>query len=110
MAVLGTLHADQIGLSFRMGGSIRKAGDFAFLTDTNVAAADTKAGIVSAMNAAVVHADVTSALHREQRAFTMGSDSGEFTDALILALTTVEGLVGLTYAGSPAVNRDLLIG
>ena len=102
------LHAGQTALSFRIGGTLRRGGDLAFLTDTNVAAADTVAGLRTAVDAVVVHADVVPAKHRLHRAINMGDASGELTDALVLGLTTVEGLVGLTAATGKA-NRDLVI-
>lgn len=108
MGALATLHADQVALSFRIGGTLRRGGDFGYLTDTNVAAADTVAGLRTAIDAVAVHADIVPAKHRLHFAVNRGADSAELTDARILALTTVEGLVGLTYAISPANNRDLI--
>lgn len=108
MAVLGTLHSDAIKFSQRIGGTLRRGADFGYFTNTNVAAADTVAGLRTAVDAVAVHADIVPAKHRIHRAIDRGADSLELTDARILGLTTVEELAGLTYAISPNVSRDLI--
>ncbi len=108
MAALATLHADQVALSQRLGGTYRKAGDYAFLTNTTVAAADTYAGLLSAVSAASVHADFVPAKHRVNRALTLGNYSSEVTDARVNALTTVEGLVGISCVTNTNL-RDLFL-
>lgn len=108
MASLATLHADQVAFSKRIGGTLRRGGDYGFETNTNVAAADTVAGLRTAVAVVAVHADFEPARARVQNAINRGADSSELTDARILGLTTVEELVGLTYAISPDVSRDLI--
>lgn len=100
-------HGDEIGLSYRIGGTLRQCGDFGTLTDATVAAANTVAGINSAIDASVVHAEIVPAKWRQTRAVTAGAAIGDLTDALINPLTTVEGLAGLTAAVGKQ-NRDLL--
>lgn len=101
------LHADETAFSFRIGGTLRRSGDFGLLTDATVAAANTVTGLISAVDAAVVHADVKPATVGVDRSILYGSYSQELTDALIGPLTTVVGLVALTAAGNSS-NRDLI--
>lgn len=107
MAALATLHADEIALSFREGGTFRRAGSFGFLTDTTVAAADTNQGLQDAVTNSVVHADIVAAKTRVNRTLTYGLASGEVSNARVLSLTTIEGLVGLTTLTN-TVAQDLL--
>lgn len=103
MAVLAGLHADQQQLSQQqIGGACLGAsgnlGFYAYLTDATTAAANTNAGLQAAVDASVVHADESYAKDRVNLGITLGSDSGELSDARILSLTTTTGLVELTYA------------
>ncbi len=107
MAALATLHADSIALSYREGGTFRRAGSFGFLTDTTVAAADTNQGLQDAVTNSVVHADELPAKSRVNRTLVLGLATGEVTDARVLALTTIEGLVGLTWLTN-TLAQDLL--
>lgn len=107
MAALATLHADEIALSYREGGTYRRAGSFGFLTDTTVAAADTNQGLQDAVTNSSVQADSVPAKARVNRTLTYGLASGEVTDARVLGLTTVEELVGLTWLTN-ASYQDLL--
>jgi len=109
MAALATLHADEIALSYREGGTYRRAGGagFGFLSDTTVAAADTNQGLQDAVTNSVVQADSVPAKGRVNRTLTYGLASGEVTDARVLSLTTVEELVGLTWLTN-ASYQDLL--
>ena len=107
MAALTTLHADEIALSQREGGTYRRAGSFAFLTDATVAAANTNQGLQDAVTNSVVQADAVPAKGRVNRTLTYGLASGEVTDARVAPLTTVEGLVGLTVVTNTSY-QDLL--
>lgn len=111
MAVLATLHFDQQQLSKQqIGASCKQAiaayGYYPFLTNTSTAAADTNAGIQTAITAAaaLLHADNRYAAPRINLGVTLGLYSGELTNARILALTTTAGLVALTYADSVAIG------
>lgn len=101
------LHADETAFSVRFGGTIRRSGDYSLLTDTTVAAANTVTGLLAAVDAAVVHADVKPATIPVDRSILYGSYSQEITDALVAPLTTVAGLVALTAAGSTN-SRDMV--
>jgi hypothetical protein len=79
-------------------GNISTNSGYQFLTDSNIAAADTVAGLTSAIDNASAHADQSYAKARFDLAVTLGTYDGSFTDARILSLTTVAGLVGLTNA------------
>ena len=98
------LHADALYLNRLIGDNMLSAGNistnsgYGILTDTNVAAADTVAGLTAAIDNATVHADVVPTKARFDLAVTLGTYDGSFTDARILSLTTVTGLVGLTSA------------
>ena len=101
------LHSDAINLDTRVGNTMTEAGYSGFLTDTTVAAADTTAGLIAAVNAAVVHSDAEPMRHRIVEAINYGVYDGSFTDSLIAPLTTIASLVALTQAGS-AANVGLL--
>lgn len=105
MAVLAGLHADAIALSKQQIGAACKGALAAyasnpFLTDTTIAAADTNAGLQTAVTTAGVtlHADARPLAKRINLGITLGLYSGELTDARILSLTTGAGLVGITAA------------
>lgn len=102
-------HTDEIALSIREGGTFRQSGDFGFLSDATVTSADTVAGLTAAVNAAVVHADTAPARERITRTITVGAALTDLTDARVLNLTSIAGLVGLT-ADANGNNRDLLFG
>ena len=109
MAALATLHADEIALSYREGGTLRRAGSFGFLTDTTVAAANTNQGLQDAVTNSVVQADSVAAKGRVNRTIVYGGYTGELSDARIAPLTTIEGLVGLTWLTN-TLYQDLLYG
>ena len=108
MAQLPTLHADEIALSYREGGTYRRAGSFGFLTNATVAAADTNQGLQDAVTNSVVHADTVPAKSRVNRTLTYGLASGEVTNARVLGLTAVEELVELTWLQNNDLFQDLL--
>lgn len=101
----GLTHADAFASGFRLGGTMRKAGDIGFLTAANITAADTVAGLDAAVVAVVGHADIEGGRHRVRRAIT-ALDIAGVDDADILSLTTVEGVCDLTPATGKS-NRDL---
>lgn len=107
MAALTTLHADEIALSYREGGTYRRAGSFGFLTNTTVAAADTNQGLQDAVTNSVVQAEFVPAKARVNRTLAYGLASGEVSNARVLSLTTVEELVGLTWLTN-SLYQDLL--
>jgi hypothetical protein len=100
------LHTDQIPLSREIGGNLRAAGEEGYLTDANVTAANTVAGVEALI--AGGHADQKPNQHRILRAIDLGEASQELTDALINPLTTLEGLVDLTAAAN-TVDRHQMI-
>ncbi len=111
MARLETLHADQRQLSAQQIGAACKGALAAyasnpFLTDVSIAAANTNAGLQTAVDTAALglHADCRAMAPRINLGLTLGLYSGELTDARINALTTGAGLVGLTWADSTIVS------
>ena len=105
MAQLAGLHADQIALSKQQIGAACKGSLAAyasnpFLTDALIAAANTNAGLQSAVDATALtlHADCRPMADRINLGLTLGLYSGEISDARVLALTTGDGLVGITAA------------
>lgn len=111
MAALTTLNADEIALSYRLGGTLRRAGStgFAFLSNTTIAAANTNQGLQDAVTNSVVQADSVPAKARVNRAIAYGGADGELSDARILNITTEAELVGLTWLTN-ALYQDLLYG
>jgi len=107
MAALTTLHADEIALSMREGGTYRRAGSFGFLTNSTVASADTNQGLQDAVTNSVVQAEFEPAKWRVNRTLAYGLASGEVSNARVLGLTTVEELVGLTWLTN-STYQDLL--
>lgn len=107
MAQLAGLHFDAQQLSEQYIGGACKGSLAAyaappFLTDVSIAAANTNAGLQTAVDtvaaAGTTHADQKFMADRINLGITLGLYSGELTDARINALTTGAGLVGLTYA------------
>jgi hypothetical protein len=111
MAVLAGLHADQIALSQQQIGAACKGSLAAyasnpFLTDVSIAAANTNAGLQTAVDVAALtlHADCRPMAARINLGLTLGLYSGELTNARINSLTTGAGLVGLTYSDPLVVS------
>ena len=111
MARLETLHADQRYLSNQqIGASCKGAcGAYAapaFLTDATIAAANTNAGLQTAVNAAAVtlHADQRFFADRINLGITLGLYSTELSDARVAGLTTEEELVGLTWSPATVIS------
>jgi hypothetical protein len=95
------LHADAVPLNRLVGDNLLSASDLGgagFLTNTNVAAADTVTGLIAAVDNASAHADQRPSKARYDLAIALGTYDGSLTDARILSLTTVTGLIGLTSA------------
>lgn len=111
MAVLAGLHFDAQQLSAQQiggacKGSLAAYAAPAFLTNSTIAAANTNAGLQTAVNtaAATLHADQQPMAARINLGITLGLYSTELSDARINALTTGAGLVGLTYSPSDVVT------
>lgn len=91
------MHTDTIPLSTAVGTTINRAAAVGVITDAIVAAGDTVQGIKDGIRAVKVHADQERFKDEVIRALDM--DAG-ITDASVLSLTTVAGLVALTAEGS----------
>lgn len=111
MSVVTGLHVDQIALSKQVIGAVCKGSLAAyaappFLDNTSIAAADTNAGLQTAVAtaAATMHADQRPMAPRINLGITLGKYSGELSDARINGLTTGAGLVGLTYSDPLVVS------
>jgi hypothetical protein len=101
------MHNDEYNLSQQVSTTINNAGELAFLTDATVAAADTKAGLVTAINTAAVgmHHDLRKMALNLTRVLNFNAN---ITDANILALTTVAGLAALTGVYLPGNFATLI--
>lgn len=97
-----TVRVEHVGLNAQGVAAARQAGNYGLLTDAQVAAADTVAGVIAAIRAgatlANVHYEAKQAIDRIARAIQTWADIGVITDALINPLTTVAGLVALGTA------------
>lgn len=101
------MHNDEYNLSQQISTTINNMGELAFLTDATVAAADTKAGLIAALNAAA------AGFHHDARKivllFTRALDhNANITDANILNLTTVAQLAQLTGVYLPGSFATLV--
>jgi hypothetical protein len=111
MSALLTLHSDQRALSRQQIGASCKGACAAygappFLNDTTIAAANTNAGLQTAVNvaAAGMHASDRYFAPRINLGITLGLYSTELSDSRINALTTEELLVGLTWAPNDVIT------
>jgi len=94
-----TIRVEFQGLNAQGVSAARMAGNLGLLTDAEVAAADTNAGIQAAIRAAAItHGENIQAEERLARAIQTWGDIGVATDAAINPLTTVAGLVALGLA------------
>jgi len=97
-----TIRPDFIGINAQGVSAARISGNLGLLSDSEVAAANTVAGIISTINskltAANIHYEAKQFIDRIVRAIQSWADIGVITDALINPLTTVAGLVGLGIA------------
>lgn len=100
------VHSDLNAHVRKVAANLRTAQEEALLTDTTVAAADTVAGLKTAIDNAVVHAAVLPTKDRVKRAIDAGAAAGELTDAAILSLTTVAGLIALIPEAANDANRE----
>lgn len=109
------LHGDERRLSYEIGSNVRAGGAIGYLTDTNVAAADTNAGLQTAVDTKVsgntIHGEYRPGAQRIKRAIDAGNSATfSMQDADILGLTTVEGLADLTQNtdGAAAISNFFL--
>ena len=97
-----TIRPDFIGLNAQGVSAAREAGNLSLITDSEVAAANTVAGVIAAINAKLssgtVSGEAKQFIDRIVRAIQTWADIGVITDALINPLTTVAGLVALGTA------------
>ncbi len=88
----------------RVGSMLKLLKQLGVFTDSNVAAADNKAGLIAVVNAATLPIGSSPQLKTQGvKAINVGYDLGILTDALVNPLTTVDGLVALT--GVPATYQ-----
>lgn len=86
-------HNDAENLALQATSTLNRANSLGFLTDATVAAADTKVGLKMAIDAVVVHVGQENMKLLLKKA--IDSDPN-ITDAAVLNLTTVAGLIALT--------------
>lgn len=101
------LSANEQPEAHRIGSQFKLAKTVGLLTDANVAAADNKAGLLAAILVPALPIGSSEAIRTQtKKAINLGFDMNVLTDALVLNLTTVQGLIDLTgvpatYAGRP---------
>jgi hypothetical protein len=94
------MHNEDVNRVTQVYSTINRAEELGFLTDAKVAAADTKQGLINAINATVVHADQENWKAELIRAIKVSG----IADSDITSLTTIAGLVALL--GIPAVTSQ----
>lgn len=97
------MHNDSVNLLTQVHSSINRAEELLFLTDALVAAADTKQGLINAINGVKVHADQENWKAELIRAIKVSG----IADSDITALTTVAGLAALL--GIPSVTSQSVL-
>lgn len=104
------MHVDAQPLSQLVGFNMRSAGANGILTNTNVGAADTVAGLraLFAQNTGLLHTEQLAMEPRYLEAANFGVYQGTFTDGTIAGLTTVAGLVNLTEAANFPNDLNIL--
>lgn len=97
-------HADQTELSKNIGREIRRAQEIGWITDAGVTAANTVDGLKTAVSTAAAadttHGETAPIANSVLRSIDQGREIGDFSDAAILNLTTVDALVALTALGA----------
>jgi hypothetical protein len=105
-----TIRPDFIPLNAQGVSAANLAKNYGLLTDTDVANANTVAGLIAAVNAKLSTVNISNEakqfIDRITRAFQTWADIGVITDALINPLTTVAGLVGLGTAVDERLTAD----
>lgn len=91
-------HNDVENRNLTAVSSLNRANTLSFLTDALVAAADTRAGLKSAIDGVVVHNDAENIKLR----LKTGIDVAGLADADIASLTTVAGLIALLEVSTTA--------
>lgn len=90
------MHIDQKGLVRKATSAVQLAINNGWLTNTNVAAANTVQGLRDAVTNATARADDALAKSSIDKAIVALEDVGIYTDALIAPLTTTAGLIALS--------------
>jgi hypothetical protein len=107
---LALTYTDAITPNTLAGENMRAAGVAGVLTDANVAAANTVDGIRAIFNSAqgdpLLHSDIIASCPRWLEAFNAGVADGVFNDSDIAGLTTVAGLVNLTFAADNTLSNQ----
>ena len=103
-------HADEIDSSVLMGHNISRMGVLGLLTDTDVAAATTVDGLITAIEANIAsrHVDEDWSVQGE-RAITIAEALGDLTDAIVVAASTVQDLVDETSADADGLFQSMTI-
>lgn len=100
--------SDQLELNYRMGYSVRFAGQLGILTDGLIAPLTTTAGLLALYDSATLKGDEVPMRVRLKEGCQAAIDAGFFTDGTVAAANTIEGLVTLT--GAPDAARIFLWG
>lgn len=107
MAFNTALHLEAQNFNMQGLTAANMAVNYGFLTNANVAAADTNQGLQNAIAAAAgptVAGELRQTVDRINRA--IGRNIGVFTDAAIGPLTTTAGLIDLATAADPRLPSD----
>lgn len=103
---MAVLDVNSQGEAYRVGAALKLGKAQGFLTDANVTAADTVAGLRTAVTNAVPKQGASEVNRSQlQKAINIGASVGFLTDAAILNLTTVDALVALSGIPSTYTAR-----
>ena len=97
------MHAENFPASRRAGRGLRLAGEASLITNTQVSNDTTATGSGSGslqedINNTTCHADLTPIKARINKFIDIGAVIGDYTDAVVAAATTVNGLANVTQS------------
>ena len=107
MAFNTTLHEEARSLNRQGLAAANQAVNYAFLSNSTVASADTNTGIQSAITAAAgatIAGELRQTVDRINRA--IARNVGVFSDSAINPLTTTAGFIALATAADASLTRD----
>lgn len=101
-------HNDTMNLALQVYTTFQRAEELGFLTDSGVAAADTKAGLINFVNGVSgIHAEMENWRPEIIRSINRSG----LADADIAGLTTVAGLLALLgVSPTPAASDQAILG
>lgn len=97
------MHSDAMPVSRRAGRGLRLAGEVSLITNTQVSNDTTATGsgagsLQEDILNTTCHADLTPIKARINKFIDMGAVNSDYTDAIVAAATTVNGLANTTLS------------